>query len=59
MPLDGIVKELMAGGLWREIDGGKGSSIAAEPCRSLSQALYHGVNMKYVDKEKEIIGLAS
>jgi hypothetical protein len=57
MPVDEIVSELMAGGIWREATGSKGSSAAGEMRRSISQAARHGVNLKYVDREKEIIGL--
>jgi hypothetical protein len=57
MQVDQIVAELMAGGIWREATGSKGSSAAAEMRRSISQAARHGINLTYVDREKEIIGL--
>lgn len=57
MQVDEIVKELMAGGIWRDATASKGSSAAGEIRRSISQAARHGVNLRYVDRDKEIIGL--
>jgi hypothetical protein len=60
MRVDAIVKELMAGGIWREATGAKGSSAAAEMRRSLSQAARHGVNLSYAsNKDEDLIGLSS
>lgn len=60
MPLhvETIVQELKAGGIFRPATGSKGSSADAEIRRSLSRAATHGVNLKFTDREKEIIGLA-
>jgi hypothetical protein len=56
--VDAIVEELKGGGLWRRATGAKGSSAHAEMRRAISQAATHKKNLKFVDREKEIIGLA-
>lgn len=56
--VDEIVSELKAGGIWRPATGSKGSSADTEMRRSISRAATHAVNLKFVDREKEIIGLA-
>ena len=58
MHVDAIVGELKAGGIWRPATGSKGSSADTEMRRSISRAATHAVNLKFVDREKEIIGLA-
>ena len=57
MQLDAIIEELKGGGIWRPATGAKGSTADSEMKRSISRAANHGVNIKFVDKEKEIIGL--
>jgi hypothetical protein len=57
MHIDAILEELKGGGIWRPATGAKGSSADTEMRRAISRAATHGVNLKYVDKEKEIIGL--
>jgi hypothetical protein len=57
MHVDAIVGELKAGGIWRPASGAKGSSADTEMRRSISRAATHAVNLKFVDREKEIIGL--
>lgn len=57
MPINAILEELKAGGIWRPPSGSKGSSADTEILRSLSRSSSSGENLKYVDKEKEIIGL--
>jgi hypothetical protein len=57
MSIQQILAELKAGGIWRPPSGSKGSGADTEILRSLSRAASAAVNLKYVDKDKEIIGL--
>lgn len=58
MRLDAIVEALKAGGIWRPATESYGSSADVEMRRSISRAAAHGVNLKFFDRKKEIIGLA-
>lgn len=58
MKLDEIVEELKAGGIWRPASGSLGSSADTEIKRSVARGAAHGVNLKYIDRDSEIIGLA-
>lgn len=57
MPLAAIVEELKGGGIWRPATGAFGSSADSEMRRSIGRAAAHGVNLKYVDRDKDLIGL--
>ena len=57
MALEDIAKELLARGIWREPTGAKGSSAEVEIKRSLGQAARHAVTIKFVDRDKQILGL--
>jgi hypothetical protein len=57
MPLEEVAKELLARGIWREPTGAKGSSAEVEIKRSLGQAARHAVSIKFVDRDKQILGL--
>lgn len=57
MPLEDVAKELLARGIWREPTGAKGSSAEVEIKRSLGQAARHAVTIKFVDRDKQILGL--
>ena len=57
MSLNEIVEELKAGGIWRTATGSVGSSADSEIKRSIGRAAAHGVNIRYIDREKDIIGL--
>ena len=57
MALEDVAKELLARGIWREPTGAKGSSAEVEIKRSLGQAARHAVTIKFVDRDKQILGL--
>lgn len=57
MPLEDVAKELLARGIWREPTGAKGSSAEVEIKRSLGQAARHAVTIRFVDRDKQILGL--
>jgi len=57
MPLEDVAKELLARGIWREPTGAKGSSAEVEIKRSLGQAARHAVTIKFIDRDKQILGL--
>src|SRR6478609_8058518 len=57
MSLNEIVEELKAGGIWRTATGSVGSSADSEIKRSVGRAAAHGVNIRYIDREKDLIGL--
>lgn len=57
MTMDEIVEELKAGGIWRPATGSIGSSADSEIKRSIGRAAAHGVNIRYINRENEIIGL--
>jgi hypothetical protein len=59
MPLSEIVEGLKAGGIWRPATESYGSSVDVEMRRSISRAAAHGVNLRFFEREKELIGLAS
>ncbi len=49
---------IKAGGIWRPATESYGSSVDVEMRRSISRAASHGVNLRFFEREKELIGLA-